>query len=100
MARRMLHWVKSFLAMAMIAAVLMLAPPLRELGLAMTCMFAALALMALIAGAMGRSALGVIAAAAAIAWAAGTWIGSGWTAADAGRAIDRGVAQMAENVRR
>lgn len=103
----MLHWAKSFAAVALFAAALALIPALQLLGLVLVAVFAALALLSLIVGAFGRSsdgaysaerALGLVALATAAAWTGYKWMADGWTAADAGRAVDQSLAMLAENV--
>ncbi len=94
----MLHWARSFAAVALIAAAFALFPALTPLAHFLVAVFLALALLALIVAALGRSsdgsysaerALGIVALAAVTIWAGRAWIANGWTAADAGRAVDQ-----------
>ena len=110
----MLHWARSFGALAFVAGAFALAglpPAFATLAGAMFWLFAVLAGLALFTGAFGRGrdglyscerALGLtgIAAVCAVAFVG---IMSGWTAQDAGRAVDGGLAElmrMIEQLRR
>ena len=54
----MLHWVRAFLTIALIAAPFALIAPLRWPALILVTVFAALALLALITGLFGRTSIG------------------------------------------
>ena len=107
----MLHWAKSFGAIALIAGAFALAglpDAFAMLAGAMLWLFAALAGLALFTGAFGRGrdglysferALTLVGAAAGVVVVSAVWLGSGWTAEDAGRALDGGVAELVRVLR-
>ena len=78
----MLHWVRAFLTIALIAAPFALIAPLRWPALILVAVFAALAILALITGLFGRTstgysaerALAIAASFAAVLWSAHTWL--------------------------
>jgi hypothetical protein len=92
----MLHWVRAFLTIALIAAPFALIAPLRGPAIILVCVFAALAVLALITGLFGRTASGysaeralaILSLGAATLWAGHAWLINGWTPADAARAVD------------
>jgi hypothetical protein len=101
----MLHWARSYFVVGLLAAAFTLFPPLQAAALLLIALFAALALLALVVGALGRNrdgsysaerALGIVAFAGAAFWLGHEWIANGWTAADAGRAVDQTLTQLAE----
>lgn len=102
----MLHWAISFGLMALLAAVVALSgAPLVVLAVAQLLFWlnAALFALALLTGAFGRGrdglysaerAVGLTTGAAVLAAIGFVWAANDWSAADAGRALDRRVAEV------
>jgi len=91
----MLHWVRAFLAIALVAAPFALIAPLRWPALILVTVFAALAVLALITGLFGRTstgysaerALAILSLFAATRWTAHAWLINGSTPAETWTAV-------------
>jgi uncharacterized membrane protein HdeD (DUF308 family) len=87
----MLHWARSYSVISVLAGAVALAEPVwpfTPVATLLTALFAALAVMSLLTGVLGRSrdgsysverAIGILALAAAVVWLGHTWIAQRWT---------------------